>query len=83
MVTRQAATTARKGDTIAASIAVAVGLIGFGLKGTGWILTGSEAIFSDALESTVNIVASIVALMQSIPTAMAKRNSQVPRLKAS
>ena len=62
MVTRQAATTARKGDTIAASIAVAVGLIGFGLKGTGWILTGSEAIFSDALESTVNIVASIVAL---------------------
>ncbi len=45
-----------------AGLAVAVGLIGFALKGVGWMLTGSEAIFSDALESTVNIVASIVAL---------------------
>lgn len=41
--------------------AVAVGFAGFGLKVAGWLLTGSDAVFSDALESIVNIIASIGA----------------------
>lgn len=45
----------------AARWAIAVGFAGFGLKTAGWLLTGSDAVFSDALESIVNIVASIGA----------------------
>ncbi|MBV8592495.1 MAG: cation transporter [Acetobacteraceae bacterium] len=45
---------------------VAVGSIGIGclvlaLKGAAWWLTGSAALYSDALESTVNVAASIIA----------------------
>jgi cation diffusion facilitator family transporter len=40
-----------------------VGVVGFGLKLAGWLLTGSDAVFSDALESIVNIVASIGAFL--------------------
>ena len=47
----------------AARWAIAVGLVGFGLKTTGWIVTGSDAVFSDALESIVNVVASIGAFL--------------------
>lgn len=49
--------------TTAARWAVVVGFVGFGLKLTGWLLTGSDAVFSDALESIVNIVASIGAFL--------------------
>jgi cation diffusion facilitator family transporter len=55
---------------------IAIGSIGIGvavlmLKGAAWWITGSAALFSDALESTVNVVASVVALgalhLASIP----------------
>ncbi|MCE2881960.1 MAG: cation diffusion facilitator family transporter [Planctomycetaceae bacterium] len=45
----------------AARWAIAVGVAGFGLKLSGWLLTDSDAVFSDALESIVNIVASLGA----------------------
>jgi cation diffusion facilitator family transporter len=47
----------------AARWAIAVGVVGFGLKLAGWLATGSVAVFSDALESIVNIVASVGALL--------------------
>lgn len=47
----------------AARWAIVVGVVGFGLKFAGWLATGSDAIFSDALESIVNIVASIGAFL--------------------
>jgi len=49
--------------TTAARWAIVVGFVGFGLKLTGWLLTSSDAVFSDALESIVNIVASIGAFL--------------------
>jgi cation diffusion facilitator family transporter len=49
--------------TNAARWAIAVGVLGFGLKTAGWLLTGSDAVFSDALESIVNIVASVGAFV--------------------
>ncbi|WP_457633438.1 cation diffusion facilitator family transporter [Oceanithermus desulfurans] len=42
---------------------VAVGLGVFGIKWLAWELTGSVAIYSDALESIVNIVAAVGALV--------------------
>ena len=47
----------------AARWAIVVGFVGFGLKVAGWLLTSSDAVFSDALESIVNIVASIGAFL--------------------
>ena len=41
------------------TIAVGIGVLA--LKSAAWWLTGSAALFSDALESVVNVVASIVA----------------------
>ncbi|HEX2939906.1 MAG TPA: cation diffusion facilitator family transporter [Rhodopila sp.] len=38
------------------------GCLVFGLKGVAWWMTGSAALYSDALESIVNIVASFLAL---------------------
>lgn len=42
------------------SLAIAVGLLA--IKFWAWMLTGSQAIFSDALESIVNVVAAAFAL---------------------
>ncbi len=47
---------------------IAAGTIGFGLAVLGlktgaWALTGSAALYSDALESVVNVAASVVALV--------------------
>ena len=47
---------------------IAIGSIGIGvtvlvLKAAAWWLTGSAALFSDALESTVNVAASVIALI--------------------
>jgi cation diffusion facilitator family transporter len=39
------------------------GCVVLGLKGAAWGLTGSAALYSDALESTVNVAASLVAWM--------------------
>ena len=41
------------------SIAVAFGVMG--LKFVSWWVTGSVALFSDALESIVNVIAALVA----------------------
>ena len=45
-----------------AAASVALGCLVLGLKGAAWWLTGSAALYSDALESTVNVAASAVAL---------------------
>src|SRR6202161_416690 len=37
------------------------GCVVLGLKGAAWWLTGSVALYSDALESTVNVAASLIA----------------------
>jgi cation diffusion facilitator family transporter len=46
---------------------MAIGSIGIGvlvlaMKATAWRLTGSAALFSDALETTVNVAAGVIAL---------------------
>src|SRR5450631_2626445 len=40
---------------------IVLGCLVLGLKGTAWWLTGSAALYSDALESTVNVAASLIA----------------------
>ncbi|KKB08734.1 cation diffusion facilitator family transporter [Devosia chinhatensis] len=46
-----------------ASASLLVGLVVLGLKLVAWWMTGSVALYSDALESTVNVVTAIVALI--------------------
>lgn len=46
-----------------AAISLGVGLTVLGLKTLAWWLTGSVALYSDALESIVNVVTAIVALV--------------------
>ncbi|HBK08427.1 MAG TPA: cation-efflux pump [Acetobacteraceae bacterium] len=41
---------------------MALGCLVLCLKGAAWWLTGSAALYSDALESTVNVAASLIAL---------------------
>lgn len=40
-----------------------IGILVLGLKGLAWWLTGSVALLSDALESTVNVATAIAALV--------------------
>jgi cation diffusion facilitator family transporter len=63
MVTKAADPSISRRARRAAQWAIAVGFVGFGLKVTGWLLTGSDAVFSDALESIVNIIASVGAFL--------------------
>nr|WP_142661547.1 cation diffusion facilitator family transporter [Paracoccus laeviglucosivorans] len=42
---------------------IAVGLVVLGLKALAWWLTGSVALMSDALESTVNVATAVAALI--------------------
>jgi len=42
---------------------IVIGVVVFALKWTAWLLTGSVGIYSDALESIVNIVAASAALV--------------------
>ncbi len=54
------------GNTAAARLAIgslAVALVVLGLKLLAWRLTGSLALWSDALESVVNVAASLAALI--------------------
>jgi cation diffusion facilitator family transporter len=44
-------------------LSIATGIVVFGLKLLAYFLTGSVGLLSDALESTVNIVAAVVALV--------------------
>jgi cation diffusion facilitator family transporter len=48
-----------------------VGIAVLGLKYTAYLLTGSIALYSDALESIINVVAAVVALL-------AVRTSAIP-----
>jgi cation diffusion facilitator family transporter len=50
-----------RGERIAAG-SIAIGCLVFAMKGAAWWLTGSAALYSDALESIVNVAASIIAL---------------------
>ena len=43
-------------------LSIVVSVVVFGMKMAAWSVTGSVGLLSDALESTVNIVASVVAL---------------------
>ena len=45
-----------------AVVTIGVGLLVLALKTVAWAVTGSAALFSDALESTVNVAASVIAL---------------------
>jgi cation diffusion facilitator family transporter len=54
-----------------ATASVAVALLVLGLKAGAWWLTGSVALFADALESVVNVAAAVAALV-------AIRLSQIP-----
>jgi len=49
-----------RGERIALGSMVA-GCLVLGLKAAAWWLTGSAALYSDALESTVNVAASLIA----------------------
>lgn len=49
-------------QTLAAG-SILVGLLVLGLKFVAWRLTGSIALYSDALESIVNVVTAVVALL--------------------
>ena len=42
---------------------ILVGILVLGLKFLAWWLTGSIALYSDALESIVNVVTAVVALL--------------------
>ena len=42
---------------------IAVGLVVLAMKTAAWLLTGSAALFSDAAETVVNVVAALVALV--------------------
>ncbi len=42
---------------------IVVGLVVLAMKAAAWWLTGSAALYSDALESVVNVVASLVAFL--------------------
>ncbi len=67
---------------------IVLGSAVLGLKGLAWWLTGSAALYSDALESIVNVAASAVALValrfaarpadDNIPTATTRRSSSPP-----
>ncbi len=46
-----------------AATSLLIGLIVLGLKLLAWYLTGSIALYSDALESIVNVVTAVVALI--------------------
>ena len=44
-------------------LSIVVSVVVFGMKMAAWSVTGSVGLLSDALESTVNIVAAVVALI--------------------
>jgi cation diffusion facilitator family transporter len=49
--------------TVIAAVSVVVGVVVLGLKYYAFLLTGSVALYSDALESIINVAASIGALL--------------------
>jgi cation diffusion facilitator family transporter len=51
-----------RGERIAAG-SIAIGCLVLAMKGVAWWITGSAALYSDALESTVNVAAGVIALL--------------------
>ena len=51
----------RKAERVAAG-SILVGALVLALKGAAWRITGSAALYSDALETVVNVAASVIAL---------------------
>jgi cation diffusion facilitator family transporter len=51
-----------RGVLIAAG-SIAIGCLVLAMKGVAWWITGSAALYSDALESIVNVAASVIALV--------------------
>ncbi len=49
--------------TAVAAVSLGVAVVGFGIKSWAYLLTGSQAVLSDALESIVNIVAAGFAFL--------------------
>jgi cation diffusion facilitator family transporter len=45
-----------------AAVSILLGLVVLGLKGAAWWVTGSAALYSDALETVVNVLAAAVSL---------------------
>ncbi len=66
-----------KPEARAALLALGVGLLLLALKFVAWFLTGSAAIFSDAMESIVNVVAAAMALY-SLALAHAPADAEHP-----
>jgi cation diffusion facilitator family transporter len=62
-------TVERLGLTRFAWLSIATALVTMGLKATAYLLTGSVGLLSDALESGVNLVAAIIALISLIVAA--------------
>ncbi|MBJ7577526.1 cation transporter [Devosia sp. MC532] len=60
-----------------ASTSLVVGVLVLGLKVWAWWVTGSVALYSDALESTVNVVTAIVALI-AVRLAQRPANANMP-----
>lgn len=60
-----------------ATTSIVIGLIVLGLKGLAWWLTGSIALYSDALESIVNVVTAIGALI-AVRLAQRPANDALP-----
>lgn len=58
-----------------AYLSIATGVAVFSLKLIAWIFTGSVGLLSDALESTVNIVAAVIALL-ALRTSMKPADQQ-------
>ncbi len=50
-----------RGERIAIG-SIGIGLVVLAMKAAAWWLTGSAALFSDALETTVNVAAGVIAL---------------------
>lgn len=50
-----------RGERIALG-SIGIGIVVLTMKAAAWWLTGSAALYSDALESTVNVAASVIAL---------------------
>lgn len=64
-------------------LSIAAAILTIGLKSGAWWMTGSVGLLSDALESTVNLVAAIVALISLRAAAMpADTNHQFGHTKA-
>src|ERR1039458_437825 len=50
-----------RGERIAIG-SIGIGIVVLAMKGAAWWLTGSAALYSDALETTVNVAAGVIAL---------------------